>query len=118
MTAVSDAEALLYACPLCHQVAGMMCVYAPVAMADPHSRSAAQRQRLSRVGTSTSKVHNERRRVVYEMRRRVFQQQLDEKRRKQRRLTARKALALWDAQEDIVLRAWLHQFGSILWNEE
>jgi hypothetical protein len=116
--AVSDDEALLYDCPLCYQLAGMMCVYTPVAMADPHSRSVAQQQRLSRVGTPTSKVHNERRRVIYEFRRRVYQQQLDEKRHKQRHLTARKALALWDAQEDIVLRAWLRQFGSILWNEE
>jgi hypothetical protein len=115
MTAVSDVEALLYDCPLCHQLAGVMCVYVPVSMADPHSQSVAQQQRLSRVGTPTSKVHNERRRVVYGMRRCVFQQQLDEKRHKQRYLTARKALALFDAQEDIALRAWLHQFGSILW---
>jgi hypothetical protein len=113
--AVSDSEALLYDCPLCHQLAGVMCVYAPVAMADPHSRSVAQQQRLSKVGTLTSKVHNERRRVVYEMQRLVHQRQLDEKQHKQRYLTARKALALWDAQENIMLRAWLHQFGSVLW---
>jgi hypothetical protein len=114
--AVSDAEALMYDCPLCHQSAGLHCVYAPLAMADPNSRSVAQQQRLSQVGKPTRKVHNERRNVIHEIRNREFQQRLLEQRHKQRHLTARKALALWDEKEDALLRAWLNQHGSVLWS--
>jgi hypothetical protein len=113
-TPVSDAEALLYDCPLCGQLAGSSCVYAPLVTIDLYSRSAAQQAKLAKVGTPTNKPHNERRAVIHNMRYREFRQLIDDK-LKQRKHTVREALVLWDAQENKRLHDWLSQYGSILW---
>ena len=117
--AVSDAEALLYACPQCKQTAGDPCVYVPIVLADLNSRSAAVQEKLRKVGTPTVKVHNERRRVVHAIHKRKFRQQLKQaqlrKSARQRKVSVWEALSDFDRQETMRLRAWLYQHGSVLW---
>lgn len=112
---VTDIEALAYDCPLCGQVKGEPCVYAPIVNAAKNSTRPAVIGKLARVGTPTVKVHNERRRVVHRMHAQQFQAMLTNA-RVQHKHTAQEAATRWQMQEEQRLRAWLHQFGSILWN--
>jgi hypothetical protein len=84
----SLAEALEVDCPECGQLAGTMCVYMPVAMADSNSRKSSVQARLTRIGKPTQRAHN--RRLRYASRKKKQCQEYDK------------------------LRCWLAAYGSEL----
>lgn len=75
----SLAEALEVDCPECGQLAGVMCVYMPIAMANQQSRLPSVQAKLSMVGTPTQRAHNARLHVAK-------QKKKDEDQKEQRRL--------------------------------
>jgi len=114
------ADALTVACPKCDQPAGSMCVYVPIAMADPNSDKPSVQARLARVGTPTMKAHPERREVIRDC---LEAQQRAE--RLQRRITPPPGIArriaiyraeqAWDKAEREQLYEWLRRYGRVLW---
>jgi hypothetical protein len=115
---VSNAEALLHACPQCEQPAGSMCVYMPVRIADPRSTSKAVQAKLRRVGTPTNRAHNERRQTAYTFRKIERRKKLEAERDarvRNRKPTVYESMAKWYVQENARLRDWIQQWGSVLW---
>lgn len=120
MERIELADALKVACPQCDQPAGSMCVYMPLAMADPNSRSPAVRAKLAKVGTPTMHTHPERRHVI---RQRLKAQQRAERLKRRitpppevaRRIAIYRAEQAWDRQQCEQLYAWLRRYGHILW---
>jgi hypothetical protein len=120
---MENAIALGVSCPACHQPKSVMCVYTPVAMADPFSRRASVQARLARVGTPTKKAHWQRSELAQQ---RLRNREYSRRRRallagmphaSEDLLAASRAGFAWDRVEYDRLRRWYAQWGSILFED-
>ena len=109
----SDEDALTVPCPECSMPVGTMCVYMPIAGADPNSTLPTVIAKLARVGTPTQRTHNRRRKKAQHVRRTAHKPPQPPPTNPEL-LAAYRAAVAWDIQEFNHLREWYAAYGHIL----